>query len=151
MRSRVGYRREGVAMRMVAKFLLVLGLLTALPALAQEPKQEPPGRVGRVGVIDGTLAFYGPGDSEWSAAKVNLPVAAGGWFATDPKSRAQLRIGPDTINLAPDTQLNIAELRDGVMQLALAQGRLGIRLHRPAWRKDATAGIDVARGTVSLL
>ena len=132
--------------------LLVLGLLAAFPALAQqEPQQEPPGRVGRVGIISGTLAFYGPGDSEWSAAPVNLPVATGGWFATDPKSRAQLRIGPDTVNLAEDTQLNIADLRDGVMQLALSQGRIGLQLHRPAWRKDQTAEIDIARGGVWLL
>ena len=140
------------AMTMIARCLLVLGLFAAFPALAQQDaQQEPSGRVGRVSVISGTLAFYGPGDTEWSAAQVNLPAATGGWFATDPKSRAQLRIGADAITLANDTQLNIADLRDGVMQIALSQGRIGLQLHRPAWRKDQTAEIDVARGGVWLL
>src|SRR5205807_9354664 len=109
-------------MRAVAKSLLLLAVLAAVPAFAQSP---PPARVGRVGLVSGTLACYGPGDTEWSAAEVNLPVAAGGWFATDPQSRAELRIGPNSLNLASDTQLNFADLRDKVMQIALTQGRVG--------------------------
>src|SRR5262245_36153380 len=129
-------------MTVMTRCLLVLGLLAAVPAAAQpDPQQEPPGRVGRVSVISGTLAFYGAGDTEWSAARVNLPVATGGWFATDPNSRAQFRIGADAITLANDTQLNVAELRDGVMQIALSQGRIGLQLQRLAWRKDQTAEI----------
>src|SRR5690242_3973519 len=83
---------------------------SASPALATQEfsapipaaRQEPPARVGRVSVVAGTLAFFGPGDADWSAAEINLPVAEGGWFATDPRSQAQLRIGPDAIGLAPD-------------------------------------------------
>src|ERR1700739_1451740 len=65
-------------MRALAKMLLTFTLaLFALPAFAQ---QEPPARVGRVSVVEGALAFYGPGDNEWSAARVNFPVAEDGWF-----------------------------------------------------------------------
>lgn len=96
------------------------------------------------------LAFYGPGDTEWSAAQVNLPVAAGGWFATDAQSRAELRIGPNSINLSNDTQLNLADLRDKVMQIALTQGRVGLHLRQPAWRKHETVEIDIPRGAVWL-
>ena len=73
-------------MRFFAKSLLALALLAA-PAFAEE---QPSARVGRVSYISGTLAFYGPGDAGCSAAKANFPVAAGGWFATDPQSRAEL-------------------------------------------------------------
>src|SRR5438128_2133541 len=66
-RCRHEYRSRGQAMRAVAKSLLVLALLAAVPAFAQSP---PPARVGRVSLVSGTLAFYGPGDTEWSAAKV---------------------------------------------------------------------------------
>src|SRR5260370_41972872 len=99
-------------MRLLAKSLLLLSLLVALPAFVQA---EPPTRVGRVSLVSGALAFYGPGDTDWSAAKVNLPAAAGAWFATDQQSRAEIRIGADSINLASDTQLNVAELRDKLM------------------------------------
>src|SRR4051794_28939289 len=103
------------------------------PALAQQEfsapipqaaRQEPPARVGRVSVVAGTLAFFGPGDADWSTAQTNLPVAEGGWFATDPRSEAQLRIGSDAIALAPDSEINFASLREGFMQIAITRGRL---------------------------
>src|SRR5258708_7709953 len=89
-------------MRALAKTLLAFTLaLFALPAFAQ---QEPPARVGRVSIVEGALAFYGPGDNEWSAAKVNFPVAEDGWFATHPNSRTEFRVGADSIFLANNTQ-----------------------------------------------
>jgi len=133
-------------MRVLAKSLLLLILFLAIPALAQV---EPPARVGRVSLVSGTLGFYGPGDTDWSAAKVNLPVAAGAWLATDPQSRAEVRVGADSIDLSNDAQLNFAELRDQVMQIALTQGR--VNLHLRHLNKDETAEIDVARGGVWLL
>src|SRR6516164_7739828 len=137
---------RGKAMRVLAKSLLLLILLVAVPALAQV---EPPARVGRVSLVSGALAFYGPGDSDWSAAKVNSPVAAGAWLATDPQSRAELRIGADSLDLANDTQFDVAELRDRVMQIALTQGRVGLHLRR--LQPDETAEIDVPGGGVWLL
>src|SRR5215468_8302278 len=81
--------------------------------------------------------------------KINLPVAAGAWLTTDPQSRAEMRVGADSIDLSNDTQLNFAELRDQVMQIALTQGRLD--LHLRGLKKDETAEIDVPRGGVWLL
>ena len=82
-------------MRFLAQSLVALVFLACAPAFAEE---QPPARVGRVSAISGTLASYGPGETEWSAAKVNYPVATGGWFATDPQSRAEIRIGAETID-----------------------------------------------------
>ena len=133
-------------MRFLAKTFLVFAFLSCAPAFAQE---EPPARVGRVSLVSGTLAFYGPGDADWSAAKVNLPVGAGAWLMTDPQSRAAVRVGADSIDLSNDTQLNFAALRDRVMQIALAQGRIDLHLRR--LKQDDTAEIDVPRGGVWLL
>jgi len=133
-------------MRFFAKSLLALALLAAAPAFAEE---QPSARVGRVSYISGTLAFYGPGDAGWSAAKANFPVAAGGWFATDPQSRAELGIGVETIDMAGDTQLGITDLRNGVMQIGLTQGRLGLNLRRLGG--DETAEVDIPQGGVRLL
>ena len=133
-------------MRFLAKTLLVFAFLSCAPAFARE---EPPSRVGRVSLVSGTLAFYGPGDTDWSSAKVNLPVAAGAWLMTDPQSRAEMRVGADSINLSNDTQLNFAELRDQVMQIGLTQGRIDLHLRR--LKKDQRAQIDVPRGGLWLL
>src|SRR5689334_13133281 len=117
-----------------------------IPAAA---RQGPPARVGRVSVVSGTLAFFGPEDADWSAAPVNLPVAEGGWFATDPRSQAQLRIAPDAIDLAPDSEISFAYLREDFMQIAIARGRLYTHLRqRP--HQSATNEIDLARGGVWL-
>src|SRR5260221_14551886 len=101
-------------MRPLARCLLILALCAATPALAAS---EPPARVGRVSLVEGTLAFYGPGDSEWSVAKITLPAATRGWFATHPQTRAQLRGGANSINLANDTQPNTPALRANSPQL----------------------------------
>jgi hypothetical protein len=131
---------------------------SAPPAAAQEEfavpippaaQQVPPARVGRVSVVAGTLAFFGPGDADWSVAQVNLPVAEGGWFATNPQSQAQLRIGPDAIDLAPDSQIDFAALRENVMQIAITRGRLYAHLRqRPL--PSGTNEIDLPRGSVWL-
>ncbi len=135
-------------MRIISKCLIALALLIAIPAFAAT---DPPARVGRVSLVSGILAYFGSGDTAWSNAAVNLPVAVGGWFATDPQSRAQLRIGANSVNLSSDTQLNVADLRDKVMQIALTQGRIDLHLRRATWRKDETVQIDIARGGVWLL
>ena len=64
-------------MRSVAHSLLILALLAANPALAQ---QEPPARVGRVAFVTGPLGFHERGETAWSKASLNYPVAAGGAF-----------------------------------------------------------------------
>jgi hypothetical protein len=133
-------------MRFLVKSLLFLILFLAVPDLAQA---EPPARVGRVSLISGNLAFYGPGDTDWSAARINLPIAAGAWLATDPQSRAEIRVGADSIDLSNDTQLDFAELHDKVMQIALTQGRIDLHVRR--LNKDEMAEIDVSRGGVWLL
>src|ERR1700756_2226503 len=114
-------------MRSPAKTLFALALLACAPAFAEE---QPPARVGRVSFISGTLAFYGPGDSDWSAAKINYPVAGGEWFATDPQSRAEIRIGAETIDVAGDTQLDIADLGSHVLKADVTQGRIDVNLRQ---------------------
>src|SRR5882724_4080549 len=133
-------------MRFLVKSLIALAFLACAPAFAEE---QPPARVGRVSYISGTLAFYGPGDTDWSAAKVNYPVAIGGWFATDQQSRAELRIGAETIDIAGDTQLGITDLRDRAVQIGVTQGRIDLNLRRLG--RNETAQIDTPRGGVWLL
>src|SRR5215469_4683920 len=99
----------------VLRYLSALFVLCAAgPALAQV---DPDAQVGRVSIVSGAVAFYGSGDSDWSAATVNMPVATGAWLATDRNSRAELHVGSDSIDMAYDTQLNAVALQNHFSQL----------------------------------
>jgi hypothetical protein len=116
------------------------------PALAQE---EPPARVGRVSFVAGQLGFHAAGEAQWSAAAVNYPVATGGAFWTDPKSKAEIRIGGQTIDLSGDTEIDLTQLNQQVIQIALPQGRIALRLRQLA--EGNSVEIDLPRGGVWLL
>src|SRR5438552_5837031 len=141
--SRSAMRR--LAIKFLGSFLTV-ALLAAVPAFAQE---EPPARVGRVSFVQGQLGFHLAGETAWSAAKANYPVATGGSFWTDPKSRAELRSGSRTIDLSGNTELDITKLNEQVMQLALPQGRIDLRVR--TLLEGESIEIDLPRGAVWIL
>src|ERR1700730_5968776 len=133
-------------MRRLAFSFLALVLIAAVPALAQE---EPPARVGRVSFVSGQLGFHTAGETAWSAAAVNYPVATRGSFWAEPQSRAELRVGSRTIDLAGNSQLDITKLNQQVMQLGLPQGRINLNV-RTLLEGESTE-IALPRGAVWLL
>jgi len=124
-----------------------LVLATAPPALAQAP--EPPSRVGQISYVSGNLGFHVAGDTQWSAAGVNYPVATGGSFWTDPQARAQIQLGPTTIGMAGGTELDVTNLNDQLSQFSLPQGR--INLHLRQLDNGQSFEIDLPQGAVWLL
>src|SRR5205085_10235414 len=84
------------AMRFPCQILLSVALFAAIPAYAQKAppadQNPPPARVGRVAFASGNVAVYQLGQTDWTTATGNLPVAGGDWFATDKDARAELRI-----------------------------------------------------------
>jgi hypothetical protein len=122
---------------------------TPPPASPAPAAEAPPARVGRVDLVSGNLAFHMHGEKAWSAAGQNYPVAEGGSFWTDPKSRAVLRIGPSTIDLAADTELDVVTLNDQVAEFGLAKGE--VRLHLRELGTGQSFSVDLAQGGVWLL
>jgi hypothetical protein len=130
--------------------LMVAALLAAAPmASSAWAQQEPPARVGRVAVVAGELGFHGPGETSWSKASLNYPVAAGESFWTDPKSRAELRIGSRSIAINGNTEVAVAKLDQQVMQLALRQGRLSV--HVRTLLESESIEVDLPKGAVWIL
>jgi hypothetical protein len=127
-------------------FAIAAGLGWGWPASAEE---QPPARVGRVSFVSGQLGFHAKGETQWSPAAVNYPVATGGAFWTDPRSRAEIRIGAQTIALASDTQIDVTRLDQQVLQIAVPQGR--IELHLRQLGDGNSAEVDIPRGGVWLL
>src|SRR2546423_3602243 len=74
-----------VAFNILSAVVIAAGLTPSPPASAEE---QPPARVGRVSVVDGRLGFHATGETNWSAAAVNFPVATGGGVSAPPQTPA---------------------------------------------------------------
>jgi hypothetical protein len=87
--------------RMIALMLLVLGAAYAGPLSAREPGPEetpadeiertPP----RLSFVKGNVSFFRPGDPDWDAARVNMPLSPGDRLASGDDGTFELEVGPD--------------------------------------------------------
>ena len=145
-------------MRVLPQTVLALALL-AVPAYAAEAPatapeaQSPAGSASpgqpagtgtpagsaQIAFVSGTAAIYQLGQSDWTRAAADLPIASGAWLATDPKSRAEIRRGADALDLANGTEVNFADLHGQRLQVAMQYGRIEVRLHQPT-QSQSTQG-----------
>jgi len=109
-----------------ASFLL---LSSATPAHAQDdaqgyddPRNDPPGRVARMNLAQGSVSFQPGGEGDWVDAVPNRPMTTGDNLWTDRNSRAELHVGSTAIRLSGETSLTFLDLDDHATQLRLAQG-----------------------------
>ncbi len=89
---------------------------------------DPPGRVGRIAELHGTMWLYDTEQGEWVAAEHNRPLTSGDRLATDRDARTELRIGSTTVRLGPDTEVLLERVDDERMQLQLEHGSLAARV-----------------------
>jgi hypothetical protein len=128
---------------------LILPLVLFCWVLADGARAEDaPPRIGRISVADGNAALKAAGD-EWSGVAVNDPIAAGMSLRTADRARVKLRIGADTVALAPATRIEIGRLEHRVMHIVLPQGRIGIHLARI--EPESSVEIELPRGGLWLL
>jgi hypothetical protein len=109
----------------------------------------PSAQVGRVSLVWGQVAFRGPSETLWSDAGINDPIASGVALRTDPQARAEMRIDADTIDLADDTDIEIAELTDRTVEIAVPRGRIVLDIRRVGVGESIQ--IDIPRGGARLL
>ena len=135
---------------------LILSLvLLATPAYAAEAPSAPastgaapPAAGAQIALVSGNVAVYQLGQTDWTRAAVDLPIADGGWLATDAKGRAEIRLGDDALDVGNGTQLNFANLRGKARQVGISFGRIDVRLREAA--KNRSDEIDVPGGAVLL-
>jgi hypothetical protein len=101
-------------------------LLLLTPAFANAA--DPPGRVGRLSYIDGTVSFHPADQGDWSPATVNYPVTNGESFWTDANARAEFQVGPAELRLDQASQLDISQLDNRATDVQLDQGVLNLHL-----------------------
>lgn len=146
-------------MRIPLPILLSLVLLALLayaenaqPAAPDQPAAATgaaPAGVGRIDFASGNVAIYQLGQTDWTRAEAGLPLTTGDWLATDPKARAEIRVGPASVDLANGTELSFANLQERGMEISLARGRIEVHLHQPP--QGGAYQIDLPVGTVRLV
>jgi hypothetical protein len=152
-------------MRLFICFCSIVMVAGLVPAIAQELTQaetvpaveasaplpsdwSPPGRVGRVSLISGNVDLRAASGSAWADAELNQPIFAGEALRTDPRARSEVRIGANTIHLSNGSEVEITSLRDGLTQILLSRGRIGLHLRQAGENEDVE--VDVQQGGVRL-
>ena len=108
-------------------------LTTTLPqrAAAQDQDQDdPPGRVARLGYMQGSVSFQPAGESDWVQAVPNRPMTTGDKLWADQDSRAEVELGSAVIRLAANTGFSFLNLDDRTVQIQITSGALNISVRR---------------------
>jgi len=104
-----------------------LGLLFA-SSIATPAMADPPGRVGRLGDLQGQVWMFSPESGEWVTAQRNRPVTTADRVATDRGARAEIQVGSTTLRLDGSTELEVLQLDDDTMRYQLHNGSVAARL-----------------------
>jgi len=124
-------------------------LLTVAAVTFAAAQDDPPGRVGRLNYISGTVSFQPAGVDDWVAANLNRPLTTGDHLWVERDSRAELHIGGSALRLSPRTSFQFLNLDDRTVQIRLSEGTLIVRLRR--LDEDQTYEIDTPNLAFSLL
>jgi len=117
-------------------------------ALAQPDEADPPGRVGRIADLVGTVWQYTPETGDWVAAVRNRPLTTGDRLSTDAGGRAEVRIGSTTVRLDSGSEIEVQRLDDERMAFRLHNGSAAVRLRNREAAAEFELETDEGRFTV---
>jgi hypothetical protein len=107
---------------------------------------DPPGRVGRVSLVQGTVTFATGGSDQWQPATLNYPLTTGDQLQAAEGARAELQVGATAVRLAGNTRVTIDTIDDATLAIRLDSGSLSLRVRRV----DAGESIQVATDTATV-
>ncbi|MGC2321234.1 MAG: DUF6600 domain-containing protein, partial [Terriglobales bacterium] len=122
--------------------LVGITLLTATlpqPVTAQD-EDDPPGRVARLGYMQGSVSFQPAGEPDWVQAVSNRPMTTGDKLWADRDSRAEVELGSAVIRLAANTGFSFLNLDDRTVQIQVTSGALNVSVRR--LDRDAVFEVD---------
>lgn len=134
-------------MKPFSRFLLILAACVSAVA-ASSAWADPPGRVGRISLIGGSVSLYNDQYGEQQGAGLNWPVTTGDILSTASGSRAEVRIGSTAIRLDGDSQLEFAALDDQQLRLRLLRGTVAVRVRDIEQARQFT--LTTPQGSVAL-
>jgi hypothetical protein len=106
--------------------LVTIALPTKSAAQDQQDQDDPPGRVARLGYLQGSVSFLPAGETDWVGAVPNRPMSTGDQLWTDENSRAEVQLGSAVIRLAPLTTFSFLNLDDDTVQIQLSSGAINV-------------------------
>jgi hypothetical protein len=114
-----------------------------------QTQNDPPGRVGRLAFVEGTVSFHDDEDNGWTKAVVNTPLTTGDALWTEPNSRSEVSLAGTRIRMDGSTELDMSQIDDNQVRLQLAQGRVDVKT---TTQMDGTQPYEIAtpRGTITL-
>jgi len=131
----------------------LLGIALLLPLLAPSraaaDNDDPPGRVARLSVLEGSVSFEPAGTDDWVSAVVNRPLTTGDKLWTDRGSRAELHLGAVSMRLGSRTGFSFLNLNDNATQIRLAEGTARLRVKRLS--SEETFEVDTPNLAFSIL
>ena len=105
-------------------------LTTRAVAQGQDQQDDPPGRVARLGYMQGSVSFQPAGETDWVQAVPNRPMTTGDQLWTDQDSRAEVQLGSAVIRLAANTGFSFLNLNDDTVQIQLTSGAINITVRQ---------------------
>src|SRR5258708_3266902 len=99
------------------------GIASAQPG----PSGDPPGRVGRLAFIQGTVSFHDREQSDWAPAVANRPLTSGDAIWTEPSARSEISIAGTRVRMDSATQLDMLMIDDSQTRMQVDRGRLDIK------------------------
>jgi len=121
-----------MATRLLAALSAALLLVSPNLWAQSQSTADPPGRVGRLSAIEGTVQQRTPDDNDWVQANLNYPVTTGFAIAPQDGARAEIQVGSMALRVGPVSELDVGNLGDHDASLTLAQGELNVRVGRLA-------------------
>lgn len=112
--------------------------LLAWPLLAMA-QVDPPGRVGRVADLQGTVWVYDGEGGSWIAAHRNRPVTHGDRFATERDAQTELRVGSTALLIDGASEVEMLHLDDEVWRIQLHKGAVALRVQS----RELAADIEI--------
>jgi hypothetical protein len=114
----------------------VLAAMFMLAGFAQGAfgQADPPGRVARLNLMEGTVSYLpsGGGDNDWVGAIVNRPLTTGDKLWADTDGRSELHIGSTAIRMDHNTGLSFLNLDDTAVQIRLSDGVMAMKVRNLA-------------------
>ena len=112
--------------RRVSLALLIALALAATPAAAEDDQSSALGferTPPRLAFTDGEVSYWRPGDEDWTAARVNTPLAEGDELSTGAGANLELQIGARAFMRAGEaTQLALGSLEPDYLKLEVLNG-----------------------------
>ena len=125
---------------------LLPGLFAML--LAGAALADPPGRVGRIAWMSGTVQLRNADTGEWNTAVLNYPLTNGDALSTGPGARLEIGIGSTVVRLDSSSELAVDQLDDKRVRLYLVSGTAAVRLRSREAAREFELATSTGRFTV---